>query len=37
MLRPLPHTTFPLEEAVQAFRTLQQAKHVGKVVLKAEW
>ena len=36
VLRPLPHTTFPLEEAVQAFRTLQQAKHVGKVVLKAE-
>jgi len=36
MLCPLPHTTFPLEEAVQAFRTMQQARHVGKVVLKVE-
>jgi len=36
VLRPLPHITFPLEEAVQAFRTMQQAKHMGKVVLKVE-
>jgi len=34
VLRPITHTTFPLDEAVQAFRTLQQARHVGKVVLK---
>ncbi len=32
-LRPLPRQLFPLEQAEQAFRVLQQAEHVGKVVL----
>ena len=36
VLRPLPYTTFPLSEATQAFRTMQQAKHVGKIVLKVD-
>lgn len=32
-LQPLPHRVFPLSEAVRAFRTMAQAKHMGKVVL----
>ncbi|MCP5425305.1 MAG: SDR family NAD(P)-dependent oxidoreductase [Gammaproteobacteria bacterium] len=32
-LRPLPVTPYPLRQAVQAFRTLQQARHVGKLVI----
>ncbi|HEY7489577.1 MAG TPA: SDR family NAD(P)-dependent oxidoreductase, partial [Candidatus Tectomicrobia bacterium] len=32
-LRPLPHRTFPISEAVSAFRYMAQAKHIGKVVL----
>jgi len=35
-LRPLPHRVFPITAAVSAFRYMQQAKHVGKVVLKVE-
>jgi len=35
-LRPLPHRAFPIAAAVSAFRYMQQAKHVGKVVLKIE-
>ncbi|HEV2147081.1 MAG TPA: SDR family NAD(P)-dependent oxidoreductase, partial [Longimicrobiaceae bacterium] len=34
-LRPLPVTPFPLARAVDAFRWMAQAKHVGKVVLAA--
>ena len=30
---PLPHTEYPLQEAAQAFRTMQQARHIGKLVL----
>ena len=30
---PLTYTEQPLEEAVQAFRTMQQARHIGKLVL----
>jgi myxalamid-type polyketide synthase MxaB len=33
-LRPLPHTTFPIQEAVAAFRYMQQAKQLGKIVLR---
>ncbi|MEL6856215.1 MAG: SDR family NAD(P)-dependent oxidoreductase [Cyanobacteria bacterium J06607_13] len=29
----LPIKTFPIEESTQAFRHMQQAKHIGKVVL----
>ncbi|MEZ4727507.1 MAG: SDR family NAD(P)-dependent oxidoreductase [Caldilineaceae bacterium] len=32
-LQPLPATLFPMTEAVTAFRTMQQARHVGKLVL----
>ena len=32
-LKPLAKTVFPIEEAVSAFRTMQQAKHIGKIVL----
>jgi NADPH:quinone reductase-like Zn-dependent oxidoreductase/acyl carrier protein len=32
-LLPLSYSTWPLEEAVQAFRTMQQARHIGKLVL----
>ena len=31
--RPLPMTTVPAARAVRAFRTMQQAQHVGKIVL----
>src|SRR5690606_33357606 len=32
-IRPLPHQIFPLSEAVNAFRTMAQAKHTGKIVV----
>jgi NADPH:quinone reductase-like Zn-dependent oxidoreductase/malonyl CoA-acyl carrier protein transacylase/NAD(P)-dependent dehydrogenase (short-subunit alcohol dehydrogenase family) len=32
-LTPLPRDAFPIAEAVEAFRFMAQAKHVGKVVL----
>nr|VFJ91614.1 MAG: myxalamid-type polyketide synthase MxaB [Candidatus Kentron sp. LFY] len=32
-LKPLPHRTFPLTEAIGAFRYMQQAKHLGKIIL----
>lgn len=35
-LNPLPITAFPMEKAIDAFRTLQQARHVGKIVLTIE-
>ncbi|MEM6717623.1 MAG: zinc-binding dehydrogenase, partial [Cyanobacteria bacterium P01_C01_bin.147] len=35
-LQPLPHRVFPITAAVSAFRTMQQAKHVGKVVLEVK-
>ncbi len=34
-LEPLPHETFPMQDAVSAFRTMQQAKHIGKIVVQA--
>ncbi|MBW4464882.1 MAG: aminotransferase class I/II-fold pyridoxal phosphate-dependent enzyme [Pegethrix bostrychoides GSE-TBD4-15B] len=32
-LKPLPYVTFPLEDAVAAFRYMAQAKQIGKVLL----
>ncbi|MEM1256295.1 MAG: SDR family NAD(P)-dependent oxidoreductase [Cyanobacteria bacterium P01_H01_bin.21] len=32
-LKPLPLTVFPIESVTDAFRYMQQAKHVGKVVV----
>lgn len=31
-LKPLPHKQFPLNRVVDAFRYMQQAKHIGKIV-----
>ena len=33
VLKPLPQTVFPMTEAIQAFRYMQQARHIGKIVL----
>ncbi|HEV2130470.1 MAG TPA: beta-ketoacyl reductase, partial [Longimicrobiaceae bacterium] len=32
-LRPLPVKTFPMAEAIAAFRYMAQARHIGKIVL----
>ena len=32
-LKPLPHTVFPIEESVKAFRYMASAQHIGKVIL----
>nr|VFK14856.1 MAG: NADPH:quinone reductase [Candidatus Kentron sp. LFY] len=32
-LKPLTHRTFPLVEAIGAFRHMQQARHIGKIIL----
>ncbi len=32
-LKPLPKTTFPIQDVVSAFRYMQQAKHTGKIVV----
>ncbi|VFN01602.1 MAG: polyketide synthase 12/epothilone polyketide synthase D, partial [Candidatus Kentron sp. G] len=32
-LQPLPHKIFPITEAIDAFRYMQQARHIGKIVL----
>ena len=32
-LSPLPHQEFPIQETVSAFRTMAQAKHIGKIVV----
>lgn len=32
-LQPLPHKVFPLNNVVNAFRYMAQAKHIGKVVI----
>ncbi|MGD1921528.1 MAG: MDR/SDR family oxidoreductase, partial [Pleurocapsa sp.] len=32
-LKPLPYKTFPIEKAISAFQYMQQAKHIGKVVV----
>jgi myxalamid-type polyketide synthase MxaB len=33
VLHPLPQTVFPVQDTVGAYRYLQQARHIGKVVL----
>jgi acyl transferase domain-containing protein/acyl carrier protein len=33
LLKPLPHTDFPIEDVASAFRYMAQAKHIGKVVV----
>jgi acyl transferase domain-containing protein/acyl carrier protein len=35
-LQPPPVTTFPIEQGVAAFRTMQQARHVGKIAILVE-
>lgn len=35
-LKPIPTTRFPAREAVAAFRLMQSAQHVGKIVLEFE-
>jgi myxalamid-type polyketide synthase MxaB len=32
-LRPLPQTVFPIQDVIEAYRYLQQTRHVGKIVL----
>jgi myxalamid-type polyketide synthase MxaB len=32
-LKPIPSTTFPANDAVSAFRRMQSAQHIGKIVL----
>nr|AXN93586.1 PuwB [Cylindrospermum alatosporum CCALA 994] len=32
-LKPLPQTVFPIQNVVDAFRYMQQAKHIGKIVV----
>jgi myxalamid-type polyketide synthase MxaB len=32
-LEPLPHRVFPMQEAVEAFRHMARAKHIGKIVV----
>ncbi len=32
-LKPLPHKRFMIQQGIEAFRYIQQAKHIGKVVL----
>ena len=32
-LRPLPHATTPISRASEAFRAMQQSRHVGKLVI----
>jgi acyl transferase domain-containing protein/SAM-dependent methyltransferase/acyl carrier protein len=33
MLQPLPHQTFSVQQIIPAFRQMQQAKHIGKIVV----
>jgi myxalamid-type polyketide synthase MxaB len=34
VLRPLPVTEFGMDEAAEAFRFMQQSRHIGKIVLR---
>lgn len=36
VLTPLPHRTFPAARVEEAFRTMQAARHIGKVVVSFE-
>ena len=33
-LRPLPHRVWPIDRAIDAFRFMAQARHIGKVVIE---
>lgn len=33
LLHPLPHKVFPIQQIISAFRYMQQAKHIGKIVV----
>lgn len=33
LIHPLPYQTFPVENVVDAFRYMAQAKHIGKIIL----
>jgi acyl transferase domain-containing protein/acyl carrier protein len=35
-LKPIPQMVFPIQNAVSAFRYLQQAKHIGKIVVSQQ-
>jgi myxalamid-type polyketide synthase MxaB len=35
-LKPLPRRVFPVREVISAFRTMVQAKHIGKIVVSHE-
>ncbi|NEQ95843.1 MAG: SDR family NAD(P)-dependent oxidoreductase [Cyanothece sp. SIO2G6] len=35
-LQPLPQMVFPIDHAPQAFRTMQQAQHIGKIVIRVD-
>ncbi|BAZ29707.1 beta-ketoacyl synthase [Cylindrospermum sp. NIES-4074] len=35
-LKPLPQTVFSIDKVVDAFRYMQQAKHIGKIVVSQE-
>jgi myxalamid-type polyketide synthase MxaB len=35
-LKPLPRTVFKMDDALNAFRFMQQARHIGKIVLTPE-
>ena len=35
-LKPLPHTTFPSDKIIDAFRYMQQGKHQGKIIIAQE-
>jgi acyl transferase domain-containing protein/NADPH:quinone reductase-like Zn-dependent oxidoreductase/SAM-dependent methyltransferase/acyl carrier protein len=32
-LRPLPHRVFPIRQVADAFRCMQQSRHIGKIVI----
>ena len=36
VLRPLPITEFAMDQAAEAFRFMQQSRHIGKIVLLAD-
>jgi acyl transferase domain-containing protein/NADPH:quinone reductase-like Zn-dependent oxidoreductase/SAM-dependent methyltransferase/acyl carrier protein len=36
VLHPLVHRTFPISRAVDAFRHMQQSKHIGKIVVSMD-
>jgi myxalamid-type polyketide synthase MxaB len=36
-LRPLPYQVFSDNEAIAAFRHMQQAKHIGKIIIRQDW